>query len=137
RDGLLPPAFGRVNRKTRTPVWGTVITSVFAALVGGLFPIKILGELVSMGTLLAFVLICLSVLYLRYKHPEIPRRFKTPVIWLTAPSGAGDCIFLISTLTPETWPHLFVWMGLELAAYCGYAYWNSRLHEKKQLAAAQ
>ena len=136
RDGLLPAAFGKVNPKTRTPVWGTVVTAVGAALIGGLFPIKILGELVSMGTLLAFVLICLSVLYLRYKHPELPRTFRTPLIWLTAPLGAGGCAFLIYTLPAETWPRLFVWMGLGLALYFGYAYHHSRFHERK-LAAAE
>jgi len=136
RDGLLPKFFGTVNPKTRTPIWGTVITSVFAAAVGGLFPIKILGELVSMGTLLAFVLICLSVLWLRVKHPELPRTFKTPFIWITAPVGALGCGFLIYTLPPETWPRLFIWMAIGLAVYFGYAYWHSRYHEKT-LAAAE
>jgi APA family basic amino acid/polyamine antiporter len=130
RDGLLPKSFGKVNPKTRTPVWGTVVTSVFAALVGGLFPIKILGELVSMGTLLAFVLICLSVLYLRYKHPELPRTFRTPIIWFTAPMGAAGCAFLIYKLPVETWPRLFIWMAIGLVVYFGYAYHHSRFHER-------
>lgn len=134
RDGLLPPFFGRVHPKTRTPVWGTVITSAFAGLVGGLFPIKILGELVSMGTLLAFVLICLSVLYLRYKHPELKRSFKVPLIWVVAPAGALGCAYLIYSLPSETWPRLFIWMGAGLAIYFGYAYWHSRYHEKKLAA---
>lgn len=136
RDGLLPPLFGSVNPKTRTPVWGTVVTGAFAALVGGLFPIGILGELVSMGTLLAFVLICGAVLYLRYSEPDLPRRFRTPVIWLTAPVGILGCMYLIYKLPPATWSRLWVWMGLGLLVYFGYAYWHSRYHEKK-LAAAQ
>ena len=136
RDGLLPKSFGKVNPKTRTPVWGTIITSAGAALIGGLFPIKILGELVSMGTLLAFMLICLSVLYLRYKHPELPRAFRTPLIWFVAPAGALGCAYLISALPPETWPRLFIWMGIGLAVYFGYAYHHSRFHERT-LAAAE
>ena len=136
RDGLLPPFFGVVNRKTRTPIWGTVITGAMAAAFGGLFPIKILGELVSMGTLLAFGLICLGVLYLRVSQPNLPRSFKTPVVWLTAPLGAIGCAYLIYKLPPETWPRLFIWMGLGLVLYFGYAYWHSRHHERK-LAAAQ
>lgn len=136
RDGLLPPFFGKVNPKTRTPVWGTVITGAFAALVGGLFPIGILGELVSMGTLLAFILICGAVLYLRYSEPDLPRSFKTPVIWLTAPAGALGCAYLIYKLPPATWSRLWIWMGLGLIVYFAYAYWHSRYHEKK-LAAAE
>lgn len=131
RDGLLPPLFGSVNRKTRTPVWGTVVTGALAALVGGLFPIGILGELVSMGTLLAFVLICGAVLYLRYNRPDLPRRFKTPVIWFTAPAGMLGCAYLIYKLPPATWSRLWIWMAIGLVVYFGYAYWHSRYHEKK------
>jgi len=136
RDGLLPPLFAKVNPKTRTPIWGTVVTSALAGLVGGLFPIKILGELVSMGTLLAFVLICISVLYLRYKHPELPRSFKTPFIWFVAPAGALGCAYLIANLPLETWPRLFIWMAIGLVLYFGYAYHHSRYHERR-LAAAE
>jgi len=131
RDGLLPGFFGKVNPRTRTPVWGTVITGGFAALVGGLFPIGILGELVSMGTLLAFMLICMAVLWLRVKEPDLPRSFRTPVIWFSAPAGALGCAYLIYKLPPETWSRLWVWMGLGLVVYFGYAYWHSRYHEKR------
>jgi len=137
RDGLLPSMFGVVNRKTRTPIWGTVITGGMAAVFGGLFPIKILGELVSMGTLLAFGLICLGVLYLRVSQPNLPRRFKTPFVWVTAPLGALGCAYLIYKLPPETWPRLFIWMGIGLAVYFGYAYWHSRYHERRVAAVAE
>jgi len=135
RDGLLPPMFGKVNPKTRTPIWGTVITSVAAGLVGGLFPISVLGELVSMGTLLAFALICGGVLYLRIKEPNVPRSFKTPFVWVTAPLGAAGCIFLISGLPAPTWGRLIIWMAIGLVVYFGYAYWHSRQHEAKIAAA--
>lgn len=137
RDGLLPPILGRVHPRTRTPVLGTVIIAVFAGLVGGLFPIGLLGELVSMGTLLAFGLICMCVLYLRVAHPELPRRFKVPFIWFSAPMGVLGCAYLIYKLPPETWPRLFVWMGIGLALYFGYAYWHSRYHEKMRAQAAE
>jgi basic amino acid/polyamine antiporter, APA family len=136
RDGLLPPAFGRVNRRTRTPVLGTIIVSTFAAVFGGLFPIKILGELVSMGTLLAFGLICLGVFYLRIARPDLPRSFRVPAFWLIAPLGALGCAYLIYQLPPETWPRLFIWMGIGLVLYFGYAYWHSRLHERRLAAQA-
>jgi APA family basic amino acid/polyamine antiporter len=136
RDGLLPPLFGTVNPRTRTPIWGTVIVAAFAALIGGLFPIGVLGELVSMGTLLAFGLICIGVLYLRYAEPGLQRSFKTPVIWLTAPIGTLGCAFLIYKLPPETWTRLWVWMALGLIVYFGYAYWHSRQHQARTAAAA-
>jgi APA family basic amino acid/polyamine antiporter len=127
-DGLLPRMFGQVNRRTRTPVWGTVITALSAGLVGGLFPISVLGELVSMGTLLAFTLICCGVMYLRWKHPELERSFKTPFVWVTAPLGALGCLFLISGLPMPTWIRLFVWMAIGLVVYFTYAYRHSRYH---------
>lgn len=131
RDGLLPPVFGRVHPRTRTPVWGTIIVSCLAAVIAGLFPISILGHLVSMGTLLAFGLICAGVLYLRYRHPELPRSFRTPVVWLTAPLGVVGCAFLIYKLPPETWPRLVIWMAIGLAIYFLYAYGHSRMHERR------
>ena len=136
RDGLLPEFFGKVNPKTRTPIWGTIIVSLFAALFGGLFPIKILGELVSMGTLLAFGLICMGVLYLRFSEPDLPRKFKTPFVFFTAPAGALGCAYLVYKLPPETWPRLFIWMGIGLVVYFGYAYWHSKHHAAKMINAA-
>ncbi|MEO6338820.1 MAG: amino acid permease, partial [Caulobacteraceae bacterium] len=137
RDGLLPPMFGKVNPKTRTPIWGTVITSVAAGLVGGLFPIAVLGELVSMGTLLAFALICGGVLYLRVTQPNLPRTFRTPFVWVTAPLGVAGCLFLISGLPAPTWFRLIIWMAIGLVVYFGYAYWHSRQHEARLAAAAE
>jgi APA family basic amino acid/polyamine antiporter len=137
RDGLLPPIMGTVNPKTRTPAGGTVIVAIGAALLGGLFPIKILGELVSMGTLLAFGLICVGVLYLRIAQPNLPRSFKTPLVWFSAPAGALGCGYLIYKLPPETWPRLFIWMAIGLVIYFAYAYWHSRYHEKKTAAPAE
>ena len=128
RDGLLPPMFGSINVKTRTPIWGTVITSIAAGLVAGLFPIAVLGELVSMGTLLAFALICGGVLYLRIKEPNLPRSFKTPLVWVTAPLGALGCVFLISGLPAPTWLRLFIWMAIGLVVYFTYAYQHSHYH---------
>jgi APA family basic amino acid/polyamine antiporter len=133
-DGLLPKMFGQVNRRTRTPIWGTVITSLCAGLVGGLFPIAVLGELVSMGTLLAFTLICCGVMFLRVKHPELQRSFKTPFVWITAPLGALGCLFLISGLPMPTWIRLFVWMAIGLVVYFAYAHGHSRYHAKVQAA---
>jgi APA family basic amino acid/polyamine antiporter len=129
RDGLLPSAFGSVDSKRRTPVVGTAITAVVGGLMGGLFPIGLLGELVSVGTLLAFAMICAGVMFLRIRHPEIPRSFKTPVWWLTAPLGVASCAYLIASLPVATFWRLLVWMGIGLVIYATYAYHHSLYHE--------
>ena len=136
RDGLLPAMFSKVSPNRRTPFVGTLLTAAFAALLGGLFPIGLLGELVSMGTLLAFALICGGVIYLRIKEPNLKRTFKTPFIWVVAPLGVASCLYLVASLPAATWVRLFVWMAVGLVVYFGYAYGHSRFHEKKKLAAA-
>ena len=122
RDGLLPSAFGSVDPQRRTPVVGTAITAIVGGLMGGLFPIGLLGELVSVGTLLAFALICAGVMFLRIRRPDLPRAFKTPLWWLTAPLGVISCIYLIANLPTATFWRLFVWMALGLVVYVVYAY---------------
>jgi len=133
RDGLLPPMFSRVGKR-RTPWAGTLITAAFAGLIGGLFPIGLLGELVSMGTLLAFALICGGVFYLRVKHPEIPRPFRTPFYQVIAPLGVLACLYLVFSLPRDTWIRLFAWMAVGLVVYFGYAYRHSRYHNRVQSA---
>lgn len=129
RDGMLPAAFGRVHPKRRTPWVGTAFTAVFAGLMGGLFPIGLLGELVSVGTLLAFAIICVGVIWLRIQRPDLPRTFKVPFFWLIAPLGVLSCLYLISSLPAATFVRLLVWMAMGLVVYFGYAYWHSRYHE--------
>ena len=122
RDGLLPPLFARVHSTRRTPWVGTLITAVIAGTFGGLFPIGLLGELVSVGTLLAFALICAGVMYLRVKEPGLQRGFKAPLWQVTAPLGILSCIYLIAQLPGVTFVRLLVWMAIGLAVYFGYAY---------------
>lgn len=135
RDGLLPPMFCAVHPKRRTPLAGTVITAIFAGLMAGLFPIGLLGELVSVGTLLAFAMICAGVIYLRWKHPDIPRAFRVPVFWLTAPLGIASCIYLIAGLPAATFWRLFLWMAAGFAVYFGYAARHSRIRAAQEAAA--
>jgi APA family basic amino acid/polyamine antiporter len=131
RDGLLPPLFSKVHPKRRTPWAGTLITALFAGLMAGLFPIGILGELVSVGTLLAFAMICAGVLYLRVAHPELPRSFRTPLVWVTAPLGVVSSLYLIASLPAATFDRLVIWMVIGIVVYATYAYWHSRYHERK------
>src|SRR3712207_6923254 len=98
RDGFLPPAFGRIHPRFRTPHVTTTITGVLVALTAALFPINVLGQLVSMGTLLAFSIVCAGVLVLRRTDPDLPRPFRAPGMPWTALGGLAVCIYLMAVL---------------------------------------
>jgi APA family basic amino acid/polyamine antiporter len=127
RDGLLPPVFGRIHPKYQTPYVATIITGVFAGIIAGLFPIGLLGELVSIGTLFAFVVVCAGVLMLRKRDPDAPRSFKTPWVPYVPILGILTCGYLMYGLGAPTWARLALWMGLGLAIYFGYGRRHSRL----------
>jgi len=127
RDGLLPPFFGRVHPRFRTPSTGTLITGVSAAIIGGLFPVRILGELVAIGTLAAFVTVCLGVLVLRRTRPDLPRPFRTPWPRFTCTAGALVCGSMMVSLGPATWARLVIWTGIGVLIYAFYGYQHSRL----------
>ena len=127
RDGLLPPIFGRVHPKFKTPWLATIITGVTAAVFAGLFPIGILGHLVSIGTLFAFVIVCAGILVLRYRSPDLPRPFRTPFVPFVPVGGVLICSWLMFNLPADTWLRLAVWMALGLAIYFLYGRKHSRL----------
>jgi basic amino acid/polyamine antiporter, APA family len=127
RDGLLWPFFGRVHPRFRTPSTATAITGFFAALIGGLFPVKLLGELVSIGTLAAFVTVCIGVLVLRKTRPDLPRPFRTPAPWFICTVGAVVCLAMMIGLGEATWARLVIWSLIGLIIYIFYGYRHSRL----------
>jgi len=127
RDGLIGKTFARVHPRFHTPSFGTVITGIFAALIGGLFPVNILGEIVSIGTLAAFVTVCIGVLILRVTRPEIRRPFRAPGAWLTCPIGAALCLLMMVSLGVETWVRLVVWTVIGVLVYAFYGYRHSRV----------
>ena len=128
RDGLLPPLFGTVHPRFRTPSTGTIVTGVAAAIVGGLFPVKLLGELVSIGTLAAFVTVCIGVLILRRTRPDLRRPFRAPFAWFTCLAGAVVCGLMMVSLGGATWLRLIVWTAIGVVIYAVYGYRHSRLH---------
>ena len=129
RDGLLPPLFRRVHPTHKTPYVGTLITGSLAALIAGLFPVTILGELVSIGTLLAFTTVCIGVLVLRYTRPDIKRHFKVPAPWFVCIAGALICTGMMVSLPQDTWLRLLVWTAIGFAIYFFYGFRHSELRK--------
>jgi APA family basic amino acid/polyamine antiporter len=126
RDGLLPPVFGKVHPRFRTPYVTTILTGSIAALIAGFFPIDILGELVSIGTLFAFCIVCGGTLVLRYRRPDLARPFRTPWVPLVPILGILSCLGLMLSLPPATWVRLFVWMFIGWVIYFLYGKSHSK-----------
>jgi APA family basic amino acid/polyamine antiporter len=132
RDGLLPPLFRKVHPKHKTPYIGTLITGSLAALIAGLFPVTILGELVSIGTLLAFATVCIGVLVLRYTRPDLQRPFSVPAPWFVCLAGALICVGMMASLPVDTWLRLLVWTAVGMAVYAFYGYRHSELRKLRR-----
>lgn len=133
RDGLLP-WFDQVHKVFQTPHIATVVTGVFVAICGGAMPMSLVGELVSIGTLLAFVLVCVGVPILRITQPDLERPFKTPLPWIVAPAGAIACLWVMSGLPMDTWLRLIVWLIIGFAIYFTYGIKNSKIRKKRNHA---
>jgi len=129
RDGLLPKPLGRVHEKFRTPHVATAVVGTVAAVMAGLFPIDILVQLVSIGTLLAFVMVCASVLILRYRRPDLPRPFRVPAVWFCVLGGILFCGGMALTLASLAWFGLVVWALIGAGVYFGFSRHHSRLKQ--------
>jgi APA family basic amino acid/polyamine antiporter len=130
RDGLLPPMFGRIHPEYRTPHVGTVIVGVTALILAGLLPIGVLGDLVSMGTLLAFATVCVGVLILRRTRPDLPRAFRVPAAPVVCLLGAAACLYLFFPAFMANWHWMTIWLVLGFAIYFGYSRRHSKLNRR-------
>ncbi|MFT3904750.1 MAG: amino acid permease [Steroidobacteraceae bacterium] len=126
-DGLLPKALGKVHSRYCTPHVATALVGAAAAIMGGLLPLGLLAELVSIGTLLAFIMVCLGVLVLRYTRPEQHRPFRVPLVWLVSLLGVGFCGYMAWSLPLDTWVRLIVWAIIGVVFYFFYGRRHSKL----------
>jgi len=121
RDGLLPNVFfGAVHPRFRTPWKSTILTGTVVGLMGALLPLRMLAELVNIGTLLAFVIVCAAVLIMRRTNPEMPRPFRCPLVPLVPLLGIAFCLLLMFSLPVENWLRLIVWLLIGFAIYFSY-----------------
>lgn len=125
-DGMLPKTFEMLHPKYATPWYGNITMMLFVGFLAAFAPIEVLSHMVSIGTLLAFVLVCIGVMILRYRHPEYPRSFRTPWFPYVPILGSAVCIIMMISLGYETWLRLIVWMLIGLIVYFAY----SRKHAK-------
>jgi APA family basic amino acid/polyamine antiporter len=133
RDGMFPESFfGAVHEKYRTPWKSTVLTGCIVATAGALLPLRILAELVNIGTLLAFVIVCAAVLVMRVKHPEAARPFRAPLYPAVPILGILTCLLLMFSLPAENWVRLGVWLAIGFVIYFGYGRKHSVLARRRR-----
>lgn len=127
RDRMLPPGVARVHQVFRTPARMTMITGIVVAVFAAVFPLTELLELVNIGTLVAFGIVCAGVLVLRVVNPAAPRPFRAPLLPIFSIAGAASCAYLITGLQVATWGRYVVWFFVGIIAYAIYGFRNSRL----------
>ncbi|MGN6402485.1 MAG: amino acid permease [Flavisolibacter sp.] len=127
KDGLIPKIFSSVNPRTQTPSKNNLLFMLFVSLFAAFVPARVVGEMTSIGTLFAFILVCIGIWVMRKKMPELPRAFKTPMVPLVPILGIATCLFMMVFLPMDTWIRLLVWMLIGLDIYLVYGAKNSNL----------
>jgi APA family basic amino acid/polyamine antiporter len=127
KDGLIPKIFSTVNPITQTPANNNLLFMLFVSLFAAFVPARVVGEMTSIGTLFAFILVCIGIWVMRRKMPEIPRSFKTPFVPLVPILGIFTCLFMMVFLPMDTWIRLLVWMLIGMDIYLAYGAKHSHL----------
>jgi APA family basic amino acid/polyamine antiporter len=127
RDGLLPPFVNRIHPRFRTPWITSIVTGIAVAIPAAILPVRDAAKLVSIGTLLAFVIVSIGILVLRVREPDLPRPFRAPLVWFVAPMGAISAAYLMFYLDIETWIRLLVWLAIGLTIYFLYGRHHARV----------
>jgi APA family basic amino acid/polyamine antiporter len=135
RDGLLPKMFVAAHPRWGTPHIGTLVTGATATIIAGVFPLNLLGELISIGTLLAFAIVCVGVIVLRRRRPDLLRPFRVPGYPWVPLGGTAVCVALMASLPRDTWVRLVVWLVLGFVVYGAYGIKHSRLRRPQPVAA--
>jgi APA family basic amino acid/polyamine antiporter len=128
KDGLIPKVFSEVNEKFRTPAKNNLLFMVIVSLFAAFVPARVVGEMTSIGTLFAFILVCVGVLIMRKKMPEAPRAFRTPLVPFVPIMGIIVCLFMMVFLPLDTWIRLIVWMMIGFDLYLFYGMKHSKLN---------
>lgn len=131
KDGLLPKVFSDVHPKFGTLAKSNILFMIFVSLFAAFVPARVVGEMTSIGTLLAFVLVCVGVMVLRKTQPDLPRAFKTPLVPLVPILGIISCIGMMIALPGDTWLRLLIWLAIGFVIYFVYGVKNSKLNNKK------
>jgi APA family basic amino acid/polyamine antiporter len=127
KDGLIPRIFSTVNPRTQTPAKSNLLFMVFVSAFAAFVPPRVVGEMTSIGTLFAFILVCIGIWVMRKKMPELPRAFRTPMVPLVPILGIATCLFMMVFLPMDTWIRLLVWMLIGMDIYLVYGAKNSHL----------
>jgi basic amino acid/polyamine antiporter, APA family len=127
RDGLLPGIFATIHKKFKTPWINTLVVGILVALAAGMFDINTLGDVTSVGTLAAFAIVCLSVIWLRQTRPDLPRGFKVPLYPILPVVGILSCLFLIQSVEKKVLIFFVQFLVGAVIVYFAYGMWNSKL----------
>jgi basic amino acid/polyamine antiporter, APA family len=130
-DGLLPPWVNKIHPRFRTPWVTQIVTGIAVVIPAGVLTVREAGSLVSIGTLLAFVIVSLGIIVLRLRQPDLPRPFKTPLVWFVAPMGALSSFYLMYFLPWRTWERLLIWLAIGLVIYFAYGRTHSKLAQRR------
>jgi len=128
KDGLMPKVFSEVHSKFRTPAKNNLLFMIIVSIFAAFVPARVVGEMTSIGTLFAFILVCIGVLIMRNKMPEAPRAFRTPLVPFVPLAGVFVCLFMMVFLPLDTWIRLIVWMMIGFDLYLFYGMKNSILN---------